>query len=167
VEHATTINEIKFRSDGISRGLYAAISLAIIAISLLGAGCVGDCGDSLPVRGRLVDAVSGQAVSGASVGGRTITDGSETNFLPYGRRSNGDGSFVLVFSSLVPCHPSPMFRKPDQLEINVLRDGCEQQATLLIEIDADSAQFVDGGDFSVNALELTDPILVPPCEESP
>ncbi len=158
---------IGLRSGRLFQGTCAAMSWVIALVSLLGAGCRGDCaGDRLPVRGRLVDAESGGAVTGAIVGGRSFTDGAETAIVPLDAPvSDADGSFVLSFGmTIVPCRPPPLFPRPDQLEIVILRDGCEQ--TVTIEINEDSAQFVDG-EFSINELVLTDPILVPPCNQAP
>jgi hypothetical protein len=120
-----------------------------------------------------VDAESGAAVAGAILGGRSFTEGAETdqvpplifNGTPNLPLSEADGSFVLSFgTSIVPCNPAPNFPRPDQLEIIILRDGCEQR--LVIEINDDTGRFIDG-EFSDYALELTDPILVPPCEQPP
>ena len=52
------------------------------------------------------------------------------------------------------------FPRPDQVEIIVVRDGCEQ--TFLIEINEDTVVNLD---FPDDVLELKDPILVGPCVE--
>ncbi len=149
------------------------MSWVIALFPLFIAGCIhADCEDNLPVRGRLVDAESGGAVAGAIVGGRSFTDGVETDDLaplgingtPQHLVSEANGSFVLVFNSVFGGCPPPIILRPDHLEIIVLRDGCEQR--FMIEINEDTAQFVDG-EFSINELVLTNPILVPPCAQPP
>jgi len=121
-----------------------------------------------------VDAESGAFVAGAILGGRSFTGGVETDNVPplifdgtpNGPPSQTDGSFILEFgTSIVPCSPPPSFPRPDQLEIIVLRDGCEER--FMIEINEDTAQFLNGEFPGDEVLELTDPILVPPCDQPP
>jgi hypothetical protein len=111
-------------------------------------------------------------VAGAIVGGRSFTDGAETDNVsplifdgsPRFPPSADDGSIVIDLSTYFgPC-PAPGFPRPDQVEIIVVSNGCEQR--IMIEINDDTAQFIDG-EFSDYALELTDPILVAPCEDLP
>ena len=165
---------IGIRSGKFFRATIAAASWVVALVLLMGAGCIhADCGNDLPVRGRLVDAESGAPVAGAIIGGRTLTDGAETdnapplifNGTPLHPPSSADGSFVLEFATYFGRCPAPDFPKPDQVEITIVRDGCEQR--FMIEINEDSAHFVDGEFPGDEVLELTDPILVSPCEQPP
>ena len=56
--------------------------------------------------------------------------------------------------------PSAPFPRPDQVEIIVVRDGCE--SSFLIDINEETVVDLD---FPDDVIELKDPILVPPCEE--
>lgn len=113
-----------------------------------------------------MDAGSGAALTEASIGGRSFIDGVENDIAPvFVRELDADGSFGIVFSTYFGRCPVPDFPRPDQLEIIVVRDRCEQRVT--IEINEDTAQFVDGEFPGEEVLELKDPILVPPCDESP
>lgn len=151
------------------------MSWVIAPVALLGSDCIpyADCGGYLSVRGQLVDAESGTAVAGAIVGGRFFRDGAETSYvspLMFDGTTNlppsdADGAFGIGISTYFGRCPAPEFPKPDQLEIIVIRDGCEHRFT--IEINEDTAQFVDGEFPGDQVLELTNPIFVPPCEELP
>jgi len=52
----------------------------------------------------------------------------------------------------------PEIPRPDQVEVIVVRDGCEQR--FLIDINADTVVDLS---FSDDVIELKDQILVPPC----
>jgi hypothetical protein len=145
--------------------------LTVLGYSLT--GCLlsfGDCGISLTVSGRLLDSDTSQPIQGAALGGRTITDGMTTDgglpsFTPDGEpriASGVDGAFMMLFvEALGPCGPRLReFTRPDQVEIIVLRDGCEQRS--MIEVNEDTVVDLS---FPNRTLELKDPILVPPCEE--
>jgi len=129
----------------------------------------------LIVRGQLFDAETEQPVAGAAIGGRTFTDGEETDYsapvifdgTPQGPVSAEDGTFREEFSTglVGGCgEPPPEFPRPDQVEIIVVRDGCQQ--SVFIDINEDTALDVVDPDFpGYDVIELIDPILVPPCEE--
>lgn len=168
------IRGIGIRTGQRFRNTCTIVSWVIALVPFLGAGCA-DCGNALQVRGRLLDAESGEPLAGAIIGGRSSTDGLETdhapplifNGEPGGPPSDAVGSFVLEFTNYFGSCPAPDFPRPDQVEIIIIRDGCEQQISVMIEINEDTAQFVDGEFPGDEVLELTDPILVPPCEELP
>ncbi len=138
---------------------------------LVANGCVfGDCqGVTVLVRGWLADRVTGEPLANVAVGGRSFTNGEVTDVIPaltiFGD-SNGpppdeNGMFELPFrKTLVSCTVASSFPPPDQVEIIVVRDGCEQ--TFLIEINEDTVVDMD---FPDDVIELKDPILVPPCDE--
>lgn len=132
-------------------------------------GCsTADCFNALVINGKVLDDATMQPLAGIPFGGRTITDSSTTISIEpsVGIITAEDGGFELPFvNAFVPCHPSSDFPRPVQLEIIILRDGCEQR--LMIEINEATAQFVDGEFPGEEVLELTEPILVPPCEQSP
>ena len=126
------------------------------------------------VRGTLIEGETEQALSDAAVGGRTFTGDEETHWTPAmtsfgdpnGPPSAEDGSFQVEFRKFVTsCEPLVIeFPRPDQVEIIVVRDGCEQ--TFLIDINEDTALDVVDPDFPRDdVIELKDPILVPPCQE--
>ncbi|MCH7885335.1 MAG: hypothetical protein IIC01_08805 [Planctomycetes bacterium] len=62
--------------------------------------------------------------------------------------------------ALGPRIPPPVLARPDQIEVTVVRDGCE--SSFLIDVNEDTIVDLD---FPDDVIELTDPILVPPCEE--
>ena len=166
---------IGIRSGKFFRGTIAAASWVVALVLLMGAGCIpyADCGAHLSVRGRLVDAESGAALAGAIVGVRSFRDGAETSNVPPLMfdgtpnlpPSDADGSFAIGLSTYFGRCPTPDFLRPDQLELIIVRDGCEQR--FMIEINEDTAQLVDGEFPGDEVLELTNPILVPPCDEPP
>jgi hypothetical protein len=122
------------------------------------------------LRGKLIDAETGEPVAGAALGGRSFTQGEETDFRgvlttfgdPRLPSSTEEGDFLMEFGGfLVPCGPPPpQFVRPDRIELIVVRDGCEQ--TFMIEINEDTV--VDPS-FQDDVTELIEPILVDPCEE--
>ena len=130
-------------------------------------------GDSLTVRGILVEMDTGSPHSAVVVGGRTLTDGEVTDFVP--RLSQFDtnlpptdesGMFELQFFVFVGPPPGRCdlpglpdeFPPPDQIEVIVYRE-CEQ--SFLFEVNA--TNFIDPSHPDV--LELREPIEVPPCPE--
>jgi hypothetical protein len=152
-----------------------AMSWVIAPVALLGTVCIphADCGGHLSVRGGLMEAGSGVAMAGAIVGARSFRNGAEASNVPPLNfdgtpnlpPSDTDGAFGISISTYFgPC-PAPEFPKPDQVEIIVIHEGCEQR--FMIEINEDTAQFVDGEFPGDQVLELTDPILVPPCDVPP
>ena len=132
------------------------------------------CSSLFYVRGLLLEPKAQEPVSGAAIGGRSFTDGEETDYdpaiifdgSPGGPLSAEDGGFAVEFSKVVtPCpDPKPGFPRPDRVEIIVVRDGCEQ--TFTIDINEETARDVEDAECEyADVIELTDPILVPPCEE--
>ena len=136
------------------------------------AGCYACAHGSavLYVRGQLLDAETLQGISDAALGGRAFTNGEETDWVPaliFDGSPNlpppeADGTFQVEFTrSPHSCMDVVTeFPRPDQVEIIVVRDGCEQ--TFLIEINEDSV--VDMS-FPDDVLELKEPILVEACAE--
>ena len=137
-----------------------------------GVGCRPFCDVAavLFVRGRVLDTETLEGLSNASVGGRAFTNGEETDYVapfifdgsPTFPPPAEDGTFGVEFSTpLMPCQdPPPEFPRPDQVEVIVVRDGCEQQ--FMIDISDDTVVDMD---FPDDVIELKDPILVPPCED--
>jgi hypothetical protein len=151
------------------RGIALNIRIAflIFAISPVRlSGCIhGHCVSLLILRGKVLDEVTMQPITNAVVGGRTLTGVSQTAaYEPLEAVVDTDGNFGLEFvhGSLGVC-PPPEFPRPDQVQITIVRNGCQQ--TITIEINQDTARFIEGG--LEDVLELTQPILLPPCEESP
>ncbi len=158
------------------RSLLAVVSLFSGVCCIHAAGCLPFCDVSgiLLVRGYVVDADTAEPLPDVAVGGRTFTGDVETDFSPaltvFGDANNrapdADGMFEVFFAtSLMPCQePPPEFPRPDQVEIIVVRDGCEQ--TFPIEINEETARDVVDPEFPyADVIELTEPILVPACQE--
>lgn len=122
------------------------------------------------VHGEVLDAETLQGATDAAIGGRTFTNAEETDWVPPlifdGSATfpppEEDGTFRVEFTrrSHYCRDVVTEFPPPDQIEIIVVRDGCEQ--TFRIEINEDTV--VDMG-FPEDVLELKDPILVEPCAE--
>ena len=127
-------------------------------------------GVRLFLRGKVLDAETLRGATDAAVGGRTFTEGEETDRvspLIYDGSATfpppeEDGTFQVEFNLNSPsCGPPILeFPRPDQVEVIVVRDGCEQ--TFIIEINEDTVVDMD---FPDDVIELKDPILVGPCEE--
>lgn len=149
----------------VRRSAFLMFATAAILIS----GCsTADCFNALIIHGKVLVDATIQALAGIPVGGRSITDSSTTFSIEpgVGVTTAENGGFELPFvNAFVPCLSSSRFPRPDLLEIIIIRDGCEQQ--LMIEINVDTAQSVDGESPGDNIVELTEPILVPLCEPSP
>lgn len=145
---------------------YVAGAIGALLLSCSGACIFADCGTILFVKGRVVDAATMAPISGALMGGRSFTDNQETGHIPPiifdGSPSlpptSADGSFQFDFSDLVPCGKGYSFPRPDEIEVIVVRDGCEQSFTIAINPD-----MVVDITFPNDTIELKDPILVPPC----
>lgn len=151
-----------------SRVSTLALPLCAIAAIHISGCSTADCFNALIIHGKVLDEATMQPLAGVPVGGRTITDSSTTFSIEpsFGIITAENGAFELPFiNAFVPCLPSSTFPKPDQLEIIIIRNGCEQR--LMIEINEDTAQFVDGEFSGEEVLELIGPILVPPCVEPP
>ena len=148
------------------------ICLGLLWASLLSqtVGCIfGDVSGTLLVRGCVIDMDTLEPLPEVAVGGRTFTGEVEIDFSPaltvFGDRNNrapdADGTFEVFFATdLGPYREPPEFPRPDQVEIIVVRDGCEQ--TFPIEINEDTVVDMD---FPDDVIELKEPILVPGCEE--
>lgn len=140
-------------------------------------GAIGHVAAILTVRGRLVDAESQEPLGGAVVGGNSFTSGDRTGSIaplrssgvPTLPPSDADGAFALEFARLgdpicegIRLRPPPPhieFPRPDEVEVIVVRDGCEQR--FLIEVNEDTAVDPEAEN---GILELRQPILVPACE---
>ena len=161
-----------FRSSSQRPALVTMCLLGVLVFACLlwvGGCVVGDYGSFFWVRGTLLDADSLTAVQDAAVGGRTFTDGEETDFVsplsslgnPQFPLSTEDGSFVLSLSEgFMGYRPFP---RPDRIEVIVVRDGCEQ--SFMIDINEDTAVDLEDMELWDTGVELKGPILLPPCEE--
>ena len=149
-------------------GMSAVVGVLVVCLSQV-VGC-GDYWPTLRVSGKLLDAETLEGATDAALGGRTFTDGEETEFVvPFiydGSRNlpgpEEDGTFVVGFSSgPVPSSYSAHaeFPRPDRIEIIVVRGDC--QYTFSIDINEDTVVDMT---FPDDTLELKDPIIVPPCE---
>lgn len=163
------------------RGLFPMLLLFLC----LAAGCplsLLPCGLTLKsfiIRARVTDAASGVGLTGASLGGLLFTAGDATSFRdplgPHGEDElllpNSQGRFDLTFFApelgemcgLPPFDRTiydPEFPPPDQIELIVIRDGCEQR--FMIDVNEDTVVDMT---FPDDIIELKDPILVPPCVE--
>jgi hypothetical protein len=120
----------------------------------------------LTIRGVIRDAQTNEPIADAAVGATTIIEGQivgevlavDERGLPYGIPTDTNGAFAVIVSQ------SSRPARPDRIQLIIVRDGCEQR--LMIEINEDTAHFVEV-ESSLNAVEITDPILVPACEPSP
>ena len=155
----------------------------------------GDCrGPHVAVRGRVVSADARETVSDVLVGGRSFTNGEETDFIspltvwgtPNSPSANEDGSFELAFGEvLAPCRGTEPFPVPDQVEIVVVRDICEQllanrttdlqacdsvrvqcpcEQRFLVDVDDQTGEFLEPNEHGDPVILLKDPIVVHPCE---
>jgi hypothetical protein len=161
----------------------AAILASLCCLSVTqihGCHAAGVVVETFWVRGKLLDADTLDAVAGAAIGGRTFTNGEETEFVPpfifdgsAPVSSGADGTFTNSFSRLgyfggwfIPGLPvrerevEVDFPRPDETEVIVVRGNCEY--SFFIELNEDT---VVDPTFPENEIELRDPILVPPCEE--
>jgi len=144
-------------------------------------GCLLPCGifrHILIIKARVVSGATAEGVSDAAIGGFLYTNGEKTSYRdPLGPTveldslpPDSEGRFQIrfrapEFGEACGAPPfervvrDPPFPTPDQLELIVVIDGCEQRIT--IEINEDTV--VDMS-FPADILELREPILVPPCE---
>jgi hypothetical protein len=146
----------------------AYMILLVVPLKLY--GCIhAHCRRNLSIVGQLVDAGTLQPIEGAALGARSISDGATISETPPSFRLDGvprtssdvEGSFsIFLTEGLLSTCPPPDFTRPDQVEIIVLRDGCEQR--FMIEVNQDTVVDLS---FPNRTLELREPILVPPCEE--
>ena len=168
-------------AGGLARRWWACpvcVAFAVGGCGLLGpfGQLHGDCWDTLLVQGHVLDLDAMRPLVQSAVGGRTFTDGEETDSrsalisggTPRFPAPSADGSFQVEFiTPFMPCTTPPVleFPVPDQVEIIVVRDDCEQ--TFLIDINEGTAVFTDDADGAIphDVLELRDPILVPACDE--
>ncbi|MEK6677123.1 MAG: hypothetical protein AABZ47_15900 [Planctomycetota bacterium] len=148
---------------------FAAIAFTVVAVWLVGmSGCIyAHCLDFLYVEGLLLDESSGEPIAGAFLGGTSYTGGVETGFMgvlvfdgrPNGPPSDVQGQFQVEFSSdYVGCDPPPVFPMPDQVEIVVVCDGCEQR--FMIDINEETVVDLSAPN---DTLQLREPIRVPAC----
>jgi len=166
--------------EGRERALVLILVTALASLQVVGClECLifADPIDHRSLRGIVLDADAFEGLSGAAVGGRTFTNGEVTavtsalklDGTPNVQLTGEDGAFGVGFvvggapacqTPLGPRLPPPEFPRPDQIEVTVARDGCEQ--TFLIDVNEDTVVDLD---FPDDVIELKDPILVPPCEE--
>ncbi len=166
------MRENKLVFDVLRRSRFCLHSLFCVFILLMVAGCF-PCGifvDEKTFRGRIVDADTGQGIGTAVVSTKTLTDGEQTGFgstlTAFGEQPpDVNGQFELritsdeTTSSCLQRPSPPTLLPPDQLEITVTRDNCEQMITIGISEDT-----VVDITFPNDLIELKDPILVPACE---
>ncbi|MEK6675829.1 MAG: hypothetical protein AABZ47_09265 [Planctomycetota bacterium] len=150
---------------------FAVIEFTLVAAWLIGlSGCIhGHCRGFLYVEGVLLDGSTGEPIVGAFLGGTTFTESVETDSHPPVIFDGGPGQppsdargrFRSEFAtSLGGCDPPPEFPMPDQVEIVVVRDGCEQRFMFLIDINEETVVDLSAPD---DILQLREPILVPAC----
>jgi hypothetical protein len=160
----------------LQRRMTQCAAAIVFALAIDGSpGCIpsclfGDARGTLFVIGQLATAETDAPFAGGTVSVRTFTASSETARaeavlfgaqptpgLPAPRK---EGEFVAPLSTdLGPACRPPTFPRPDQVEVIVVRDGCEQ--SFVIDINADTVVDLR---FPDDVIELKDPILVPPCE---
>ena len=114
-----------------------------------------------------MDESSGAPIAGAFLGGTAFTGGVETDSYPpvifdggpNGPPSDAQGRFRIEFGIILGgCNPPPVFPMPDQVEIVVVRDGCEQR--FMIDINEETVVDLSAPD---DILQLREPIRVPAC----
>jgi len=109
----------------------------------------------LPVEGTVVDAETGEPLSGVAVLVRTLAD----NLFETGR-----GSALAVNGGFqVRTFPIAGASAPDPLEVTITRDSCETQFVF----EKDNGFTVENIGLFAGELtfRITDPIRVPPCAE--
>lgn len=142
------------------------------------AACLGgDAEGVLFITGQVVDATTNEPLVPTRIVGTIRQEGVQTGReaallddrpnLPV--RVDDTGDFLLVFvtdlapvcaSSFGPRVPPPDVPRPDQIELTVTIEGCEQ--TVVINISDETVLDPTAPD---DVLEFRNPILVPPCEE--
>ncbi len=145
---------------------------AVFVIMLCGVhGCCLDAVSQVAVTGSVLDADSSAPISGAVIGGRYLLNGEVLAEIPTflegqaGFQSAEDGTFVFEASRWQPVCPwpntiarEPPLPIPDQIELFVVHDDCEQ--SFLIDVEAET---IIAPDTPLRILELRDPIMVEPC----
>ena len=154
-------------------GSVLAIGGLTLSFILLGGGCCVDVWYGYRVHGVVVDADTLEPLTSADLGGRILKDGEELSLfsgspgLVNVPAPDENGGFVLRFVErhAGACniggiiYERPELTRPDQVEVIVVHDGCEQ--SFIIELNEDTV--VDWA-FPDDDIELKDPILVPACE---
>ena len=118
-------------------------------------GCIPPDPPGLPVVGAVVDADSGEPLSGVAVLVRTLAD----NLFETGR-----GSALAVNGGFqVRTFPIAGAPAPDPLEVTITRDSCETQFVF----EKDNGFTVENMGLFAGELtfRITDPIRVPRCAE--
>ncbi len=157
------------------RRLHGWLIMMGCVLTLAQAGC-GVCGEflqSFNLSGIVLDAETSQPLTGSELSIQSFTDGSETGRGSTRNQSENppdeNGLFeAFIFSNRVlsvciafppPSFPPDFFPAPDQLEITVTRDDCEQR--IMIDLNEDTVVDIT---FPNDLIDLKDPILVPACE---
>lgn len=152
------------------------VSMGTLALHVPGCVC-GDAWYGFSVHGRFLSSDTQEPLTDVLYGGRLLVGGEEIDSTPaiiMGGSANypppaEDGSFALGF---VEAHVGqcglfflldlsrPELTRPDEVEVIIVRDACEQ--TIRIEITEET---VVDFDFPGDVIELSDPVLVPPCDQ--
>ncbi len=145
----------------------------IVGILLGSESCVFcDTRGTLTLSGRLASQANGEARSDVFLGVRTFSDGTLTeNKSPYSRFGtpripppSSDGSFEIELSTgLSPCGSNPVFPAPDRVAIIVVDDVCWREIS--IDVNEESATFVENEVGVVESIELREPVIVPDGDE--
>ena len=151
----------------------ALASSSLLIMLLVGSDACTPCAHDirvLYVYGKILDSQTSEGATDAAVGGRTFTDGEQTDYVgpfiydgsPTFPPPQEDGTFEVAFTRRSQfCQDFVTeFPPPDRIEIIVVRGDCEQT----FSIDINEGTVVDL-DFPGDVLELNDPILVGPCTE--
>ncbi len=174
-------NPRSLRTQVVDNARFLVLLACVVAVPQI-IGCTL-CAINFPpnksVRGTVIDAETLDALVDVAVSGATVTNGETTGSggarvgVPV--EIEPDGSFELTIfspdsgsvcgsildSSIIVSDTTPDFPSPDEILVIVGRDACEQR--IVIEMTEETVvdlTFPDG------MIELIDPILVPPCQES-
>ncbi len=155
------------------------VSALLLAIAVGGCTNCGPFVTTFVVFGVAVDSTTGSGLGGIVISLRPLKEGTSIGFV-FGNAknrivssslpvpvTNPDGSFALsvtngerpnVFGCTAPSPGTFDDAAPDQLQFFLTRDGCTQE--ILINLTEDTVVDLS---FPDNTIELSAPILVPPC----
>lgn len=156
---------------GIARLRSGLLVCMIAPLSLQAGGCIGlfpfgEClplvneGSVLRLHGNVLNSDTGDGIFGAAVTVKLLTDGESTTRDRSSLLTDEDGAFEFPLRARGPrCASPPDLPLPDQAEVVVTIDGCEQ--TFLIDINDDTVDL----DLTERTIVLKEPILVPLCKQ--
>lgn len=146
--------------------VFVATLIAMETFACIGLFPFGEClplvneGSVLRLHGNVLNSDTGDGIFGAAVTVKLLTDGESTTRDRSSLLTDEDGAFEFPLRARGPrCASPPDLPLPDQAEVVVTIDGCEQ--TFLINIGDDTVDL----DLTERTIVLKEPILVPLCKQ--